>query len=394
MRKKYYLTLPIIALLFAACGGGNGAEEYPQDLAGKEALLRQKREALRALTQEIDRLEREIELLDPETEGREGRLVTVLPATRKTFRQYLEVQGSVEAENLVDVSPEVPGRILRLLVREGDAVRAGQLIAEIDTEQTRKQIAELETSLELVNTVFERQSRLWAQNIGSELQFLEAKNNKERLEKSLETMRVQLNRSKVYAPRSGVVERLVLQSGELAMAGAPIALILDVQQLKVVANVPENYLRAVRPGETVRILFPALASEQTAKVSLIGRTIDPANRTFAVEARLGNSGGMLKPNLLAIMFINEYTEPNALVVPLEVVQQEISGRSFVFVAEKNERGALARKVFVETGRGYEGEIIILKGLEGGEILIDEGARGLVDGERIKIVNGEKEAKHG
>jgi membrane fusion protein (multidrug efflux system) len=391
---RYFFSILALALLMTACGSKPDTREIPEDLEGKRALLKEKRAELKELTDFVHQLEEAVAQQDPTLRAKEGQLVTTSSLVRSTFRHFVEIQGAVEADDLVDVTSEVAGRILKLTVEEGDHISQGQLVAELDLEQVERQIAEVETSLDLANTVFERQQRLWEKNIGSEMQYLEAKNSKERLEKSLETLRAQLDKSKVYAPISGVVERVALQSGELASPGMPIVEILNTNRLKVVADVPETYLRSIARGEMVTIEIPALDMEFRRRVTLIGRTIDPANRTFEVEVNIGNPGGRLKPNLLATVLINELTEEEVIVIPLEVVQEEVSGQKYVFVKAMGEKGPVAKKVKVKIGRSYEGDVIIESGLQGEEELILEGGRGLVDNAPIKVVNSKKEASNG
>jgi membrane fusion protein (multidrug efflux system) len=391
---KQFIVLISLTLLAAACGSPGQQEENPYSAEEQRALLKQKRAEMSALAEEIDRIEKELEIMDPSLKDTKRKLVTTKTIERKDFKRFVEIQGSVQADDLVDVTAEVAGRILKLTVEEGDPVKRGALIAELDLEQLDKQIAEVETSLDLAESVFERQARLWEQNIGSEIQYLQAKNNKERLEKSLETLHFQLNKSKVYAPASGVVERVVLQSGELASPGLPIIQILDMRKLKVVANVPETYLRDIKRGDQVTIQLPALDMETRARVQMIGNTIDPSNRTFEVEVGLSNGKGLIKPNLLAIMLVNDYEAKNQIVLPLELVQQEVGGRNFVLIRDEVPTGPIARKVYVETGESYEGEIEVVKGLKGNEVIIVEGARGLTDQEPITIVNTQKEENNG
>lgn len=392
---KYIIPIASLVFLLAACNGGAGTEqEIPEKLSEKQALLKEKRAELKELTDFVAELEDAIAEQDPTVKNKEGRLVTTRRLERRTFNHYVELQGLVAADDLVDVTSEVAGRIVKLTVKEGDNVSSGQLIAELDLEQLERQIAEVETSLDLAETVFERQSRLWEKNIGSEMQYLEAKNNKERLEKNLETLRSQLGKSKVFAPISGVVDRVALQSGEFASPGMPIIQILNTNRLKVEADVPETYLRAVSRGEMVTVIFPALDMERRERVTLVGRTIDPANRTFKVEVNVGNPGGMLKPNLLAKMLINDFTIEDAIVIPLEIVQQEVSGNKYVYVIEDGPEGPVAKKVYVEIGRSYEGNVLIEKGLEGGETLVIKGARGLAEDEPVKILNPKTQASNG
>lgn len=382
---KYFIPLITLAVFLAACGQAPVSEtEHPESLEGKRALLKEKQVELKNLAAMVAQLEQEIAEMGPSARENARRLVTTATVGRMDFQHFVEIQGSVQADDYVDVTSEAAGRILRMGFKEGDYVRAGQLVAELDLEQLNKQIDEVEKSLELANTVYERQKRLWNQNIGSEIQFLEAKNSKERLEKSLETLRYQLSKSKVYSPVSGVVERVGLQSGELASPGAPIIQILNPGKLKVAAAVPENYLRAVKRGEKVKVKFPALNSEQEARITLIGSTIDASNRTFEVEAEVNSQNGLLKPNLLAVMFIKDDEQKNVVSIPLEMVQQEVSGKDFVFIKGEGEDGPVARKAYVSTGKSYNGNIVIESGLQGGEELIIEGARGLAENEPIKI----------
>ncbi len=386
----------IIWLAFLGWGCAPEAEDgtIPAGLEEKQNMLREKRAELKKLTGLVAELETAIAQQDPNRRANEGRLVATAPVERADFRHYVEIQGAVAADDLVSVTSEIAGRIIELTVEEGDNVNRGQLVATLDTEQMQRQYEEIETQLDLASTVFERQKRLWDKNIGSEMQFLEAKNNKERLEKSMETLRVQLSKAKIYAPLSGVVETVNLKSGEVASPGVPIVQILNTSRLKVEADVPENYLRAVKPGEEVTLYFPALDREQTERVNLIGRTIDPANRTFKVEARVHNSDGLLKPNLLATMKINDFSLEDVVIIPLETVQEEVSGKKFVFVVDQGESGPVAKKVYVNIGQSYEGQVVIQNGLNGDETLILDGGRGLVDEQPIQIVEGKTQASNG
>lgn len=379
---KYLLYLITLTVLLSACGG-NTETEWPEDLEGKKALLNTKKADLRTLEKDIAKLEEEIAELEPDKEvSRE--LVTIQKVERADFQHFVEIQGSVQSDDFVNASSETGGRIVQLNVQEGQNIRKGQLVAKLDLESVNKQIAELETSLNLANDVYNRQKRLWDQNIGSEMQYLQAKNNKERLEKSLETIQYQLTKAEVYAPISGVVEVVNLKAGEMATPGMPIITILNTSKVKVVANVPESHLKAIRRGEMVTIQFPALDSETKARVSRIGNTIHPSNRTFDVEVELSNAQGLYKPNLLAIMMLNDKTVEDVPTIPLELVQQEVSGRSFVYISADGEDGAFAKKVYVTTGDNYEGKIVIEEGLEGGEDLLVDGARVVAENALIKV----------
>ncbi len=385
MRQVKNVSILFAMILVIASCQSPATEEWPVDLAGKKAMIKTKKAEIKAIKTDIEKLVAEVEVLEPKPE-KSRKLVTTSEITRKDFQRFVEIQSSIQSDNSVMATSETGGRLLSVTPTEGQYVKKGQLLANVDMESVDKQIAELEKSLELAVEVYDRQSRLWDQNIGSEIQFLQAKNSKERLEKSLESVRFQLTKANVYAPISGVVDKVFLKAGELAGPGMPIVQILNTSKVKVVADVPEIYLRSVKKGQTVRITIPALEKELNGRVSLLGTSINPANRTFSVEVNLSNSGGLLKPNLLANMYISDYAEKDVVMIPLEMVQEEVGGKSYVFVVEEGQEGTMAKKEYIETGESFEGEIIITKGLKGGEKLIIKGARGLTANELIKIEN--------
>ena len=381
-QMKYLISTLLVAFLLVSCSQEQEGNVIPEDIAAKKALLKTKRAEAKALASFIDSLDQAIFQQDPSSRQEEKALVKTAPLERKDFYHYVEVQGTVTADDYVDVSAEVPGRILSLNVKEGQAVRKGQLIATIDPEATKKQIAELETGIELAQTVYERQKRLWDQQIGSEIQFLQAKNNVDRLNKNLELLNLQLKKTNVYAPVSGEVQRVVLQSGELASPGMPIIMMINMSNLKVVVDLPEKYLTSVKKGERIEMHFPALDKDLTLPVNLIGNVINSGNRTLPIELALnGGNATMMKPNLLALAKINDLTVDKAITVPIELVQQEIGGKDYILIAENNK----AKKVYVKTGESYDGNILIKEGLEGNEIIIVEGARGLLNGAAIEAI---------
>jgi RND family efflux transporter MFP subunit len=262
-------------------------------------------------------------------------------------------------------------------------------LATIDAENIEKGIEEMEQSLGLAKDLYERQKRLWEKNIGSEIQYLQAKNNMERLEKSLETMKVSLKKSKIYSPLSGIVARMMNKQGEIASPGMPILQIISTQQVKINADVPEVHLTDVKRKDMVRVKVPVLDYEREVPVYRVGQIINNNNRTFEVEVKLNNPSNDLKTNLLAMIYINDYTAENAVVVPLELVQQDVSGKSYVYALEPGEENTqVVIKKLIETGIASEGVIEVLGGLEGNETLVTTGAQYLAAGDVVKILEGE------
>ena len=358
-----------------------GCQPEQTDLQTKKSMLKDKKAQLKELQKEIDSLTASIELIEPNSKKKIS-LVTLDTLETITLERYATLQASVMSDELINISSEIGGRLLSVNVDEGDYVKRGQLIATVDTEIIQTQINEVETRLSLANTVFEKQKRLWEKNIGSEIQFLQAKNNKESIEKSLETLKVQLAKSKIYSPVNGNVDMEFLKSGELASPGMPIVSVLNTNKLKVVADVPENYLVKVKKGQDVNISFPAIDKSIDRKVSLIGRSIDPSNRTFKIEMRTDNLGGILKPNLLAEAKIKDLSLENVLAIPIELVQEEVDGKSYVYTATKKDEDLIATKKYVELGESSDDLIQITGGLDKGDVIVLLGARTIVEGDII------------
>ena len=369
-----------LALLigFASCNTNGG-----DDLESKKALLSEKKAELQALEQEINLLSKEIKDLEP-VRKKPATPVEVLEINPKDFTRFVEVQGRVEADDFVNVSSEIGGRITSLLVEEGDYVRKGQLLATTDLETVEKQIAEIETQLELANTIYERQKRLWDQNIGSEIQYLEAKTRMEGLEKSLETLESQISKKNIYAPIGGYVDREFLQEGETASPGMPIIQILNTAEIKVTADIQENFLSAIEKGDSVTVRFPALNLSIDETVTQLGRTIDLNNRTFEIQIKTSSRSGQLKPNLLAVIRFKDFQAEDIISVPLDAIHEEVNGNKFVYIVNEESGRFTAKKSYVELGESNVNEVIIASGVRNGDRLITKGSKGISQGELVRI----------
>ena len=304
--------------------------------------------------------------------------VTISAIEPQNFKHFVEAQGLVTSKNIVQVTPQMGGAITGLFITEGQAVKKGQLVATIDNSVMKESLIEIKTQLDLASTVFSKQKALWDQQIGTEIQYLQAKANKESLEKRINTMDTQLGMSKVYAPISGTVEKLIQKSGEMGMPGSPIAQIVNVSDLKIMAKISDTYVGSVKKGDAITIKFPDINKELNARISVVSGLIDPASRTFTIEANIPNLGGSLKPNQVAIININDLSKGNSLVISQNVVQKTESGDLvYVAVTENGKKIAKAKKV--KTGVAYNGNIEITEGLTAGEMIITQGYQDLVDG---------------
>ncbi len=357
-------------------------EKQPKDLGGLKSLLSEAQKSQQQINKLISELELKIEEKDTTVVKKIS--VTAIKSFKQDFKSYAEVQGSVRSETSTMASSESGGRLIQMAWEEGQYIKSGDLVARLDLEAVDKQVAELEKRLELATTVYQRQKRLWDQNIGSEIQFLQAKNNMESLQKSIDAVKFQKTKAEVYSPVSGVIDRVLIQQGEMAGPGSPILMIMNTSKVKVIAGVPEKYLKNVKRGDRVTILFPSINEEKKARVSQIGRTVNAANRTFEVEVSMSNPGGILKPNLLAMMMINDETIKDAVMIPEELVRQDLGGNDYVYIVDENEEGEVVKKIIIETGASEEGLVVVSSGLEGEELIIAKGGRGLSAGQLIEV----------
>lgn len=375
MKKIVY---PILILFFTACGNTTVENSDLDELIEQRNELRTEYDELGT---KIGKLEKQIAELDT---TKRKTLVTVVSAKVDTFNHYFEVYGNVDVKRNALLVAESPGNVQSINVQEGQNVTKGQVIVKLDDALVRKNIDEVETSYELAKSLFERQERLWKENIGSEVQYLEAKNRKESLESTLATLQEQISKTTIRAPFSGVVEEIMLKVGEMAGAGVPVARVLDLSEFHIEAEVPENYSRSLSEGNAVEVIFPGVDT-LNATLSTIGSYINPNNRTFRILVDVEAKNGRFKPNQLTILRINDLTVPGAVTLPSNVIQQDAKGNDFVFVAEETDgRFAKAVKTSIKTGETYLGKTQVVSGLDGDERIVDRGSRSIRNDQEIEI----------
>ncbi len=307
--------------------------------------------------------------------------VSVTPLQAQSFKHFVEAQGIVTSKNIVQVTPQMGGSLTGIFMVEGQAIKKGQLVATIDNSVMKESLAEINNQLDLAVILYNKQKTLWDQQIGTEVQYLQAKANKEALEKRINTMQTQMGMSKVYAPISGTVEIVRQKVGEMGMPGAPIAQIVNVGDLKVTAKIGDTYVGSVKRGDAITVKFPDINKELNARISVVDALIDPTSRTFGIEANIPNLGGSLKPNQVAVININDLSKANSLIIKQNIVQNTEAG-SLVYVAIVENGKKIARAKKVKTGISYNGDVEIIEGLTAGDNVITQGYQDLVDGSLI------------
>lgn len=310
--------------------------------------------------------------------------VSVKTLATEKFNHYIEISGTIEAINIAFISPEMNGQIKEILVREGDRVIKDQPLVKLNTSILNNQIKEVEKALELAAIVYTKQENLWNQKIGSEIAFLTAKNGKESLERSLETLNSQLDLGLVKSPFDGIVDDIILKVGELAVPGSQLMQIVNLDNLYINADLAETYLSSVKKGDKVDLSFAAYPDlNMVTPIYRIGNIIHPMNRTINIQLQIKNKNEMLKPNGLAIIKINDFSSEKALVVPSLILKQDTKG-SFLYVAAKKNTGWIAQKRYVQIGVSFEDQSMIESGLAEGEKVIIKGFTQTTDGSAIKI----------
>lgn len=375
MRKFHaipYITGIFLVLTILACGSKAGSED---PLAQLNDLKEQKS----TIDAQIAVLEKQ--LLEQGLIEKKLRKVGLEELKSAPFKHFIDLQGRVDASESVAATSKIPGALKRVLVDNGDYVKAGQLLAEIEDAVLQKNLAELQGQLALTTDLYDRQKSLWDQNIGSEVQYIQAKNNKESTERAIATMKENMAMTKIYAPTSGTVDMVMLKQGQAISPGMPLCNILNLSDLKIIGAVTEAYAAKVKKGDEVQIYFPDLDKEITTRVSYVSKSINPVNRTFSIECDL--KGGDYRANQIAVMKIVDYQNAKALTIPVNLIQTGEDG-DFVLIAEKTGTGqeAMVKKVAIQQGQNYNGYVEILSGLKEGDILISTGYQDVNTGETV------------
>lgn len=386
MRKIFIVT--VTSVLLFSCG--NKEESTEAVLASNDlAALRAKKEELstksQAISEEIKTLDKAIAKLDT---NKKVPLITTIEAKKQEFVHYLELQGSVQTKKNVLVYPEVPGQLIKVYVKEGQKVGKGQALALIDDAGMSNQLAQLKANAELAKTTYERQKRLWDQKIGSEIQFLQAKTNYEAQKNAVDNLSKGIAKYTIRAPFAGIVDDVIKEQGTVVAPGpgAEVFRIVNLGDMYIETEVPESYISSIKKGKQVEVDFPILGKTLESKVRQAGNFINPANRTFKVEVGVPNKDRSIKPNLTAKLKINDYTNPDAILIPQSIISENAKGEQYVYVVEDKDKKEIAKQIIITTGKTQGDEVEVLTGLKNGMQIVDEGARSVNNGQQVEILN--------
>jgi RND family efflux transporter MFP subunit len=372
---KNVILLLSITIVFTSCGN----EAKKEDNLNEE--LKAKKATFEVLRNEIAQLELQI-AKNSGGNTTNGKPVKLQTLAITTFEHSIDIQGRVDAEESVSVGPQMPGLVKRVLVHSGDKVSAGQVMAEIDADAMIQQLASLKIQSDLAKQVYERQTNLWNQKIGSELQFLQTKTQYEAMEKQVLSMQEQIEMAKIKAPISGVVDAVNMKAGELAAPGYTNIVIVNTSKLRVKGEVAEAYVSKVRTGNKVNVVLPDANKTIESKVTYAGQMINSMNRTFSVEVALASNEADVVPNMIAILKINDYKNDSAIVIPVAIIQQNANGTNYIYVAVVQDKNVVAQKREITYTRTYNGMVEISSGLVAGDQLIIEGANELNEGDIV------------
>jgi RND family efflux transporter MFP subunit len=389
---KKIISITLLSLALFSCGNKETSVEDLVKSGSLQELRAKKKELSQQQTElknQLTSLENRINELD---NTKHKAIVTTLTLSDTIFKHYTEVQGDVKTDKNIIIYPQFSGILTQVYVKEGQEVSKGQLLAKIDDGGLSSQLAQVQTQTALAKTTFERQSRLWDQKIGSEIQYLQAKTNYEASKNAFDQLQTQLGKTNVRAPFSGTIDHIITDQGSLVNPGqSPLMRIVNTSDMYVKADVPENYLGKVTEGSEVVVEFISLGKTYTGKIRQVSNFINPDNRSFSIQVALPNKDHVLKPNLIATIKLNDYVANSTIVIPNNIIQKNSKNESLVFMyhPETDSTGTVKQHI-IKTGKEQNGKTEVSEGLKPDDVIIIEGARTLRDGQEVSIKNTSNE----
>ena len=387
MNKIY--TLLLIIIISGCNSSRNASIESLIESGDLEELKKRKKEyvdAMNTMKVELNEINNGISLLD---ENERLTLVSKYEIQQTIFNTYIEAQANLKTRKNVLILPEFQGTLEKVFVSEGQKVKKGQLLAEINDSGLNEQYEQMVIQAEFAKENFERTQRLWDNNIGSEMQYLKSKTDYEASIKMVDQMKDRLSKTKIYAPFDGEIDEIISNVGSNLIPG--VSQILRLVNLDIIyaeSFVSEKYISFIGEGTEAIVQIPLLNMDYRSSVNQTGNFINPSNRTFRIEVPVENFDNRIKQNLDAKIKINIYKKDDAIVIPLRIVREDALGKNFVYVmSEDNKEGVyLTSKQFITLGNKSEDKVEVTEGLDLGDIVVLEGAYSVEDSQRVKLID--------
>lgn len=386
--KKFYIS--IITLIIISCNSsGNSTINTLIEDGDLDGLKKRKKEyvdTMNTMQVELNKINDGIAFLD---ENEKLTIVTNYEIKEKIFNSYIEAQANLKTRKNVLILPEFQGTLEQIFVSEGQKVKKGQLLAEINDSGLKEQVDQLIIQANFAKENFERTERLWNNSIGSEIQFLKSKSDFESSQKMVEQMKDRLAKTKIYAPFEGEVDEIISNQGSNLIPGvSQILRLVNLDEIYAEASVSEKYIANIDKGTKVVVQIPLLGREIVSEIIQTGNFINPSNRTFRVEVPVKNIDNKIKQNLDAKIKINIYSKPDAVVIPLRIIREDATGKNFVYVMSEDIKDGvyITSKTFISLGNKNSNEVEVTVGLKIGDELVLEGANIVEDSQRVKIIN--------
>lgn len=379
MRKLLYLFA--VSLFLLSCSNGEKKESIEDLIKAKNVTALNARKT--ELQAEIAKIEEGLATLDVK---KDEALVSVLTVKDTVFNHYLDIQGSVDTKENILVQPEFNGILTSLTVKAGQKVSKGQILGRVDDAGMSQQLASAENQYNLAKTTFDRQKNLWDKKIGSEIQYLQAQTQMVSAQKQVAQIKAQLAKTVIRAPFTGTIDEVFVEKGEVVAPSAQgLMRIVNLSNMYVSTTVPETYIGKLKVGTEVDVFLASLGKTYKGKVRQVGNFINPNNRSFGIEVSVPNPDNLLRPNQVAKLKIIDYVSKDAIVVPTNVVQEDGSGKNYVYVVEgSNGKTGTAKKVVVTLGKSSDNVTEILSGLSANDIIVSEGVNNISEGMKLNF----------
>ncbi|MDP5096204.1 MAG: efflux RND transporter periplasmic adaptor subunit [Flavobacterium sp.] len=385
MKKIVYISL--LGLIITSCGGDAKTASVDKaieskDLSKIKATRTEIQKQYDVIGAELAKLDLALAELDT---LKKMALVTTATVKDTMFTHYIDIQGNIDTKQNLIIYPEFAGVLNQVYVKAGQNVTKGQILAHIDDGGLSNQLAQMETQATLAKTTFERQKNLWDQKIGSEIQFLQAKTNYEAQMKAVAQMKAQVAKTIVKAPFSGVIDEVIIDKGQVVAPGQPLMRIVNLSDMYVTSNIPESFIGKIKVGAFVDVYVKSIGKTYKGKVRQVGNYINPNNRNFSIEVAVPNTDKLLRPNQVAVLKIEDYKKPNAILVPESIVTENAAGEKIIYTIDSSSKEPKAVKKTIQVGLISGANIEVKSGLNKGEIIIIDGARSVQNGDIVEII---------